>query len=270
MVDTELRKGKEALGFMGHWNLKLQPLGLVLLFFAGGGAHCVEYGILVLWPGVKHMPTALDAWSRNPWTTSKVPRLVVFSVCSPLSFCVISLSPCRLIFSTCWRAQLLNLTFTVSTTPGRLALFSFGRENSRGVQPGPPLALPGPWLLCAPSTLVAHALCYGPRACQPLPLPGLQDLSQQPVGVCCGALGFGRAGYRPSSSINSLTPPSHRALSLSPDVPWASTAPPDTDHRGAQKWGVSTVAPHGKMTAFSWGSPADSQPWPEKGLLVLG
>lgn len=194
----------------------------------------------------------------------------MFSICSPLSFCVISLSPCRLIFSTWWRAQLLNLTFTVSTSPGRLALFSFGRENSWGVQSGPPSAVPGPWLLRAPSTLLAHALGYGPCACQPLPLPGLQDLSQQPVGACCRALGFGWAGYRPSASISSLTPPSHRALSLSPDVPWASTAPPETDHRGAQKWGVSTVAPHRKMTAFSWGSPADCQPWPERGLHVSG
>ena len=47
MVNTELRKDKEALGFLGHWNLKLQPLGLVLFFFGGGGAPCVEYGILV-------------------------------------------------------------------------------------------------------------------------------------------------------------------------------------------------------------------------------
>ena len=85
-----------------------------------------------------------------------------------------------------------------------------------------------------------HALHYGSPACQPLPLPGLQDLSQQPAGACCRMLGFKWAGYCPSSSISSLTPPSHRALSLSPDVPWASTTPPETD-RDARNW-VSDLA----------------------------
>lgn len=162
------------------------------------------------------------------------------------------------------------MTFTVSTTPGKLALFSFGHENSQGVF----LRLfPGlDYCVLHPRWWPMHALRYGSRACQPLPLPGRQDLSQQPVGACCWMLGFGWAGYRPSSSISSLTPPSHRALSLSPDVRWASTTPPETDCRDARKWvvGLSAAAPHGEMTAFSWGSPADCQPWPERGLHVSG
>ena len=34
----------------------------------------VTYGILVLRPGIEPTPPALEAWSRNHWTTREVPE----------------------------------------------------------------------------------------------------------------------------------------------------------------------------------------------------
>ena len=49
--------------------LDLARLSLTLFFGS------VARGILVLQPGIKPVPPALEAWSVNHWTARKVPRL---------------------------------------------------------------------------------------------------------------------------------------------------------------------------------------------------
>lgn len=40
--------------------------------WGGGGLHCVASGILVLGPGVKHVPSTIEAQSLNLLTTVEV------------------------------------------------------------------------------------------------------------------------------------------------------------------------------------------------------
>ena len=51
--------------------LALDLARLSLILFFGSAAH----GILVLQPGIKPVPPALEARSVNHWTARKVPRL---------------------------------------------------------------------------------------------------------------------------------------------------------------------------------------------------
>ena len=41
-----------------------------------GGPHCRAYGLLIPWPGIKPMPSALEAWNFNHWTTKEVPCIL--------------------------------------------------------------------------------------------------------------------------------------------------------------------------------------------------
>lgn len=91
---------------------------------------------------------------RGPWNLHLQPW-DWFCICSHLSFCVIRLSPCRLVFSAWWRAWLLtlNLTFySFNYTKETGSFFHFGMKiPGRTSRPsfGSPLG-PG---YC---TLVAH------------------------------------------------------------------------------------------------------------------
>ena len=48
------------------------PLSLSLSFFFFG---CMACGMLVPWPGIKPVPTAMKAWSPNHWTIRKAPTI---------------------------------------------------------------------------------------------------------------------------------------------------------------------------------------------------
>ena len=38
----------------------------------------MAYGILILQPGIKSVPPAVEAWSLNHWTTREVPLTIFF------------------------------------------------------------------------------------------------------------------------------------------------------------------------------------------------
>ena len=46
---------------------------LCFTFFKISRSHCVACGILVPWPGVGLVPSALEVWSLNHWTPREVP-----------------------------------------------------------------------------------------------------------------------------------------------------------------------------------------------------
>ena len=54
---------------------KLCRLNLTL---GGGGSHSIACGILVPWPEIEPMPSAVKAWSPNHWTPREVPIKAYF------------------------------------------------------------------------------------------------------------------------------------------------------------------------------------------------
>ena len=59
---------------------KIQFLNVLLILrmlaFFSFGLHCVSMAcqILVLWPGIEPVSSAVKAWSPNHWTTKEFPR----------------------------------------------------------------------------------------------------------------------------------------------------------------------------------------------------
>ena len=56
-----------------RWEVTRKSLPFTFIFFFFFWPHDREYRILVPWPGIEPVPSAVEAWNLNHWTTREVP-----------------------------------------------------------------------------------------------------------------------------------------------------------------------------------------------------